>query len=482
MSDDQPKPSQGTPLKPVPEGSLHTPSPRRVQIPLLTSEPRDGDDTTGGHEGTVTSSSSSRRWGRASPSSLPARLRRKVGSTVVKPPDEPELDGILRADEGEEQERQSGSRSTVWSEDKTLTQYAAPPPTNTSPPTNSLPEPDDQASNLIMGAVGRRPASPTPQPLPSSTSRIGGLSGFGAKSSSSGPASPLIPAISPDQALAPPRATLIEPSKPVGGSSTNSGRSYRPPSPFFRARRSRDKTRARDTSPEVGALAKDTSVESDGESVSGSKRFRPQVSAYEDADDSGTEVESNPAELEDESEGEDVADLGAEEDDMMFDEETEKNTEANAVFYEGDAAGLGGQSAGLVAEERLEDDRDVLDTFGEEVEQDPLGEGPNIVVPPPPLFPTASTHQHHQRKSPKSGLDLVTSRPVYARDRCTITLTHGSPDGALEGSGKRMRRYVVLSDLSEESRYAVDWAIGTVARDGDEIFLISVKEDESKGA
>jgi hypothetical protein len=167
---------------------------------------------------------------------------------------------------------------------------------------------------------------------------------------------------------------------------------------------------------------------------------------------------------------------------MMFDEETEKNTEANAVFYEGDAAGLGGQSAGLVAEERLEDDRDVLDTFGEEVEQDPLGEGPNIVVPPPPLFPTASTHQHHQRKSPKSGLDLVTSRPVYARDRCTITLTHGSPDGALEGSGKRMRRYVVLSDLSEESRYAVDWTIGTVARDGDEIFLISVKEDESKGA
>jgi hypothetical protein len=39
----------------------------------------------------------------------------------------------------------------------------------------------------------------------------------------------------------------------------------------------------------------------------------------------------------------------------------------------------------------------------------------------------------------------------------------------------------VLSDLSEESKYAVEWAIGTVARDGDEVFLISVKEDESKG-
>lgn len=43
-----------------------------------------------------------------------------------------------------------------------------------------------------------------------------------------------------------------------------------------------------------------------------------------------------------------------------------------------------------------------------------------------------------------------------------------------------MRRYVVFSDLSEESRYVVEWVIGIVVRDGDEIFFILVKEDENK--
>jgi len=220
-------------------------------------------------------------------------------------------------------------------------------------------------------------------------------------------------------------------------------------------------------------------VNSDGESVVPSNRFCPQASAYEDGEESGNDAESETVDLDNESEGEESREL--EDDDMMFDEETEKNTEANAVFYEGDSAGLSGPVVSEVTEDSVGDDRDVLDTFGEEVEQDPLGEGPNVVVPEPPLFPSAQNNTIRRKRSLKSGLELVTSRPLYARDRCTITLTHGDPDGVLEGSGKRMRRYVVLSDLSEESRYAVEWAIGTVARDGDEIFLISVKEDENKG-
>ena len=266
---------------------------------------------------------------------------------------------------------------------------------------------------------------------------------------------------------------------PVGGPVSRETQ-RRPPSPFFRARRSRETARARATSPEVGALARDVSVESDGEtSIAGRRKFRPQTSEYEDEEDSGNEVEAEAVGPAEASEDEAVK---AEERDMMFDEETEKNTEANAVFYEGDAAGLGGQSAEAVAKEPLEDDRNALGTFGEEVEQDPLGEGPNVVDPRPSLFPTVQNTQLRREKSLRSGLDLVTTRPVYARDRCTVTLTQGDPDAALEGSGKRLRRYVVLSDLSEESQYAVEWAIGTVARDGDEIFLISVKEDENKGS
>jgi hypothetical protein len=217
----------------------------------------------------------------------------------------------------------------------------------------------------------------------------------------------------------------------------------------------------------VGALRKDN-YESDAESVA-ERRFRPQVSAYEDDGESGTEAEPM-------SDDEEDTDLSYGEEEIMFDEETEKNTEANAVFYEGDAAGLGGVVAAPVVEG---DDRAEL--LSEEIEQDPLGEGPNVVVPPEPLFQQPTHLQPVRRKPLKSGLELETSRPIFARDRCTITLTHGDPDGALEANGKRLRRYVVLSDLSEESRYAVEWAIGTVARDGDEVFFISVKEDESKG-
>jgi hypothetical protein len=164
---------------------------------------------------------------------------------------------------------------------------------------------------------------------------------------------------------------------------------------------------------------------------------------------------------------------------VKFDDETVHNTEANAVYYQGGqtAPEAGETGAGPDAEA----DEGPLDKYGEDVEQDVLGEGPNVVVPPEPMFPTSTMFNVKKRKTLDSGLELVTSRPSYARDRCTINLTHGDPDASLEESNKRLNRYVVLSDLSEESKYAVEWAIGTVARDGDEVFLISVKEDESKG-
>lgn len=57
-------------------------------------------------------------------------------------------------------------------------------------------------------------------------------------------------------------------------------------------------------------------------------------------------------------------------------------------------------------------------------------------------------------------LELVTGRPEFARNRCTIRLTQGDPDAALEKAGTRLRTYVVLSDLSEEAGYALQWAIG----------------------
>ncbi|KAH7928791.1 adenine nucleotide alpha hydrolases-like protein [Leucogyrophana mollusca] len=122
------------------------------------------------------------------------------------------------------------------------------------------------------------------------------------------------------------------------------------------------------------------------------------------------------------------------------------------------------------------------------MDPDPLGEGVNVVVPPEPYFPSTLNRSSFSSMRGKRGapkrkksrthetLPLDTSRPIFQRDRCTITVTQGEPNA----SGRRKRTYVVASDLSEESRYAVEWGIGTVLRDGDDMLIVTVVENESK--
>jgi len=49
-----------------------------------------------------------------------------------------------------------------------------------------------------------------------------------------------------------------------------------------------------------------------------------------------------------------------------------------------------------------------------------------------------------------------------------------------DSSGSRKKTYVVASDLSEGSGNAVEQGIGTILRDGDKIFIITVVENENK--
>jgi nucleotide-binding universal stress UspA family protein len=121
-------------------------------------------------------------------------------------------------------------------------------------------------------------------------------------------------------------------------------------------------------------------------------------------------------------------------------------------------------------------------------EPDPLGEGVNVVVPHEPYFPTAFTERSARGKKDKGPkrrktlkpepLPFQTSRPVFQRDRCTLSITQGDPDGKL--AGRSRRRYMIASDLGEESRYALEWGIGTVLRDGDELLVVHIIENESK--
>lgn len=48
-----------------------------------------------------------------------------------------------------------------------------------------------------------------------------------------------------------------------------------------------------------------------------------------------------------------------------------------------------------------------------------------------------------------------------------------------ESSRRRQRKYLVATDLSEESVYALEWTIGTILRDGDTMFAVCAMHDET---
>lgn len=84
-----------------------------------------------------------------------------------------------------------------------------------------------------------------------------------------------------------------------------------------------------------------------------------------------------------------------------------------------------------------------------------------------------------EKQSVSPSQKLSASRPIFERNRCTITLVHGEYERWAKES-KRPKRYIVASDGSEESSYAIEWTIGTVLRDGDEMLVVSVMETDTK--
>lgn len=228
-------------------------------------------------------------------------------------------------------------------------------------------------------------------------------------------------------------------------------RSSRSPSPYAgRSGSRKSSSRSSSIERENGGTS-DADSDSDGGALSSSERLAPSSSGRRY---SGTSYESETSASELEySEG----DLTDEEDELSADEMDEvvlANTEANA----------GTKTAA-----------DFL--LAQPATTEVLEDGPNIVKSPASPFATSSSsasasagRQPRRRKSTiKQEFVLNASRPVYERNRCSITLTHGDPEKYMEElneSGKNRRRpksYVVASDLSEESYYAIEWAIGRSA-------------------
>jgi len=110
-------------------------------------------------------------------------------------------------------------------------------------------------------------------------------------------------------------------------------------------------------------------------------------------------------------------------------------------------------------------------------------EHPNLVhtegsVPSPPLEGAASSPTTKKAKH-RDVLQLQQSLPSWETNRCTIVLEHGDP-AAAGAKSRRVRSFLVASDLSDEAKYAVEWAIGTVLRDGDSAIFVTVIETDTK--
>ncbi|KAF9233317.1 hypothetical protein BU15DRAFT_80250 [Melanogaster broomeanus] len=140
----------------------------------------------------------------------------------------------------------------------------------------------------------------------------------------------------------------------------------------------------------------------------------------------------------------------------MFDILTERNTEQNAQIAVVGSDGL------LIGEIDGDGDGDAS------MDPDPLGEGVNVVVPPEPYFPSTLNRSSFSSMRGKRG--GVKEEEVKA------------PRGDASFYLETVRTYVVASDLSDESRYAVEWGIGTVLRDGDEMLIVTVVENEKQSA
>ena len=237
-------------------------------------------------------------------------------------------------------------------------------------------------------------------------------------------------------------------SKLSGGSSSRSSHN-RSPSPYAGRSASKSKgSNSRSSSIERESALSDADSDSDGGALSSSERFggsssgrRYSGTAYE-SETSASEMEYSEGDLTDEEE-----DLSPDE----MDELVNANTEANA----------GTKTA-----------QDIL--LAQPTPSENLEDGPNLVKSPASPFAMSSSSnanrpgQPRRRKSTlKQEFAVNASRPVYERNRCSITLTHGDPEKYMEElnmSGKNRRRpksYVVASDLSEESYYAIEWAIGS---------------------
>lgn len=81
------------------------------------------------------------------------------------------------------------------------------------------------------------------------------------------------------------------------------------------------------------------------------------------------------------------------------------------------------------------------------------------------------------RRSQNMKIDMGTI--IFTEDRTIRTIKRGEYPSSFSGS-KRIRSYLVSIDLSSESLYALEWAIGTIVRDYDIMMIVEAIDKDDK--
>lgn len=84
----------------------------------------------------------------------------------------------------------------------------------------------------------------------------------------------------------------------------------------------------------------------------------------------------------------------------------------------------------------------------------------------------------HRAQKLSISMSAVDSRVPNRSIRTIVRGNYASLQEEADGGRRRQRKYLVATDLSEESVYALEWTIGTVLREGDTMYAIyTIHED-----
>lgn len=85
----------------------------------------------------------------------------------------------------------------------------------------------------------------------------------------------------------------------------------------------------------------------------------------------------------------------------------------------------------------------------------------------------------HRAQKLSISMSEIDNRVPHRSIRTIVRGNFSSLQDQGDGGRRRRRKYLIATDLSEESVYALEWTIGTVLRDGDTIYAIYVIHEDS---